>query len=113
MECLTYLAAACLQGSLASLVAPADGNWRRLICDDASTGDSVSRALGRGDQIRLLGNGRNRGCTATLRRLIDAATTAAVGMLDAGDMLAPEAMAVVRDPILRSPPPRRIAAGRI
>ncbi len=106
MEQISYLIASYNKAPyvgdcLDSLAAQTDGNWCCLICDDASTDGSPVRIrehlarLDCGDRIRYLENAENRGYIATLRRLISAARTDIVGILDADDALLPEATATV------------------
>jgi glycosyltransferase involved in cell wall biosynthesis len=105
-ERMTYLVAnynngRYFRGLLASLEAQTDPNWRCLICDDASTDDSmiwISTLLDAcpvKDRFRVFQNERNQGYTGTLKRLLANAETDIVALLDADDALMPEATEAV------------------
>lgn len=87
---------------LASLFAQTSQAWRCLICDDRSTDDSLERVRPwLGQKIVLLQNEENLGVRYTLDRLIRAATTDIVGVLDADDTLQPEATAMLLEAYAR------------
>lgn len=94
---ITYLVSVYNKGPyladcLASLHAQTSPHWRCLICDDKSTDDSLVHIRPwLSDRIKLLQNDRNQGVIYTLSRLIAAAPTDIVGVLDADDALYPEA----------------------
>lgn len=80
-----------IEDCLASLQAQTCTQWRCLICDDKSTDDSLARIRPwLGDRIQLLQNDSNQGVIPTLERLIAAAPTDIVGVLDADDALYPQ-----------------------
>ncbi len=98
--CFVYYIADCL----ASLHAQSCPHWRCLICDDKSTDDSIVRIQPwLSDKIQLLHNDQNHGVIYTLDRLIRAASTDIVGVLDADDALYPEATAQILDAYRRHP----------
>jgi glycosyltransferase involved in cell wall biosynthesis len=75
-----------------SLVAQRSPRWRAIVVDDASTDGSLEVIRSHPDErIRLLVNERNLGYIASLRRLIDAAETDIVAILDADDLVTPDA----------------------
>jgi glycosyltransferase involved in cell wall biosynthesis len=96
-ECITYLIANHNHGRyigecLASLHRQTSPAWYALIADDASTDHSLTvLAPLIGGRIRLVRNPINLGYTATLRRLVELATTDLVAVLDADDALFPHA----------------------
>ena len=68
--------------------------WHCLVCDDHSTDHSVAIIKKHaGAKIQLLENTKNVGYIKTLKRLIAAAATDVVGILDADDALAEDATA--------------------
>ncbi len=87
---------------LSSIQNQTSSDWLCLVCDDASTDDSV-RVIEPflGEKIRLIRNKPNQGYTRTLKRMIEEATTDIVGIVDADDALEPNAveqlMAAYRD----------------
>ena len=89
---------------LASLHAQTCPDWRCLICDDKSTDDSLARIRPwLSDKIQLLQNDQNQGVIYTLGRLIAAAPTDIVGVLDADDALYPEATGLILDAYAKHP----------
>ncbi len=89
---------------LASLHAQTSAAWRCLICDDKSTDDSLLRIQPwLSDKIKLLQNDQNQGVIYTLGRLIAAAPTEIVGVLDADDALYPEATALLLNAYAQHP----------
>lgn len=83
-----------LPDCIASLLAQRDTSWLAVICDDASSDDSIDVIRSNPDpRIRLVRNQRNTGYIATLRRLIDEASTDVVAILDPDDAIAPDTTA--------------------
>ena len=64
-------------------------NWELLICDDASTDDSVSRISKylNDPRVRLLQNDKNRGIIYSENRLIKNCRSEFIGILDSDDAL--------------------------
>jgi glycosyltransferase involved in cell wall biosynthesis len=102
-ERLTYLVASYNQAKyvgacVASLKAQTDDRWSAIICDDASTDDSsalVRRLID--ERFLLIEQDANRGYIEALRRMIDAATTDIVAIVDADDVIVPETTESVLD----------------
>lgn len=70
--------------------------WQAIVCDDASSDDSLAVLAGWSDpRIRAITHAENRGYIAVLKRLIEAAETDLVAILDSDDALMPEATARV------------------
>ncbi len=108
MEKLTYLVANYNQAPyvgdcLDSLAAQTDDGWSCLICDDASTDDSLAvitdtvQRLGLTERVCVISQQSNVGYIGTLRRLIEEASTDIVAILDPDDALEPEATVVLRE----------------
>ena len=101
METITYLVAnynqeKFVEDCLLSLKGQTCDRWRCVICDDKSTDRSVEIIEAHADpRIRLLKNETNIGYTKTLKRLIEAAPSDIVGILDADDALEKDATASV------------------
>lgn len=97
IEQITYLIANYNNGKyikecLDSLNKQTNPNWLAIICDDKSTDDSlaiIEPLLN--EKIQLIQNEVNRGYIGALKKLIAGATTDIVGILDADDMLMPQA----------------------
>ncbi len=97
MKKLTYLVANynCqdyVKDCLESVAAQDSDGWLCIVADDASTDDSlevIEPYLGQ--RFNLLKNPKNAGYIETLKRLIEAATTDIVAILDADDALSPGA----------------------
>jgi glycosyltransferase involved in cell wall biosynthesis len=89
-----YNNASYIQESITSVVQQTSPDWRLLICDDASTDDSLQRIanIPKDPRIRLLINPVNSGYIRTLKRLIAEAETEILGILDSDDALMPEAV---------------------
>jgi len=93
MERITYLVAnyncsKYIEECLTSLAEQTCGRWNCLICDDASTDNSLAIiAHHLQPNIHVLRNRKNIGCAATVKRLIEEAETDIVGVLDADDAL--------------------------
>jgi glycosyltransferase involved in cell wall biosynthesis len=76
-------------------------HWQAIICDDASSDNSIdvinstlnNKKLT--EKITLIKNSKNLGYIATLKRLINEADTNIIGILDSDDALMPEATAEV------------------
>lgn len=102
-EPITYLIAShdCapyLMDCLRSLRDQTDPAWLALICDDASTDESLDIIRGcTDDRITTLVNHARLGYIGTLERLLAHATTDIVAILDADDALTPEATSRLRD----------------
>ena len=82
-----------IKDCISSLRAQTNDNWRCLICDDGSKDDSIAvieRFL-EDDRIKLIRSPQNLGCIAARKKLVDAAETSIVGILDADDALYPDA----------------------
>lgn len=100
-EQITYLIANYNNGKfikecLDSLNKQTDPNWLALVCDDRSTDNSLAIIQPLlNEKIRLIQNEANRGYIGALKRLIASATTDIVGILDADDMLMPQATAAI------------------
>jgi glycosyltransferase involved in cell wall biosynthesis len=96
-EQITYLVANYNNGKyikecLDSLNRQTNPHWLAIVCDDKSTDDSLAIIQPLlSDKIRLIQNEANRGYIGALKRLIANATTDIVGILDADDMLLPQA----------------------
>ena len=98
-EAITYLVAnynnaAYVEDCLRSLQDQTCERWHCLICDDHSTDRSVEIIKRHtGPKIRLLQNPKNVGYIGTLKRLIAAAPTDIVGIVDSDDALTKDATA--------------------
>jgi len=109
MEKITYLVANYNNGRylpdcINSLKEQTDPDWLCIICDDASTDDSVKIIKELADErIRLIQNERNLGLTATRIKLIRNASTDILGILDADDALFPEATETILGVYARNP----------
>jgi len=109
MEKITYLLANYNNGDyiadcLESLNDQASDDWLCIICDDASTDDSLSVIDGYlSENILLLRNEVNVGYIRTLKRLIENATTDVVGILDPDDALSPKATQEVLEAYVKHP----------
>ena len=101
METITYLVAnynnaRYLEDCLRSLKSQTCDRWQCLVCDDASTDDSVAIIKKHANyKIRLLQNSANVGYIGTLKRMIAAAPSDIVGILDSDDALTEDATACV------------------
>lgn len=103
MNKITYLVAnynqyQYIQDCIDSLNNQTSDNWLCIICDDASTDDTVQiieKNLSK--QITLIKNEENKGYIETLKRLIDVSNTEIVGILDPDDALYPNATQEVLD----------------
>ncbi len=101
METITYLVAnynnaRYVEDCLVSLKNQSCDRWRCIVCDDHSTDDSVAIIKRHPDsRIRLLENSRNVGYIKTLKRMIAAAPSDIVGILDSDDALGKDATACV------------------
>jgi len=95
-NCAAYVAE-CLQ----SLHRQDLERWRCVICDDCSTDGSVNvieqclTLYRSGDRVSFLKNEENIGYIETLKRMLTAATTDIVGILDADDFLEPRATRLI------------------
>ena len=101
METITYLVAnhnnaRYLEDCLRSLKDQTCDRWQCLVCDDASTDDSVAVIKRHANyKIRLLQNSANVGYIRTLKRMVAAAPGDIVGILDSDDALTEDATACV------------------
>ncbi len=101
METITYLVAnynnaRYVEDCLVSLKNQTCDRWRCIVCDDHSTDDSVVIIKRHPDsRIRLLENSKNVGYIGTLKRMIAAAPSDIVGILDSDDALEKDATAHV------------------
>jgi len=99
LDPLTYLIAnynqaAFLRDCLTSLLAQTEPQWLALVHDDASTDGSIDVIRTFADpRITVLESARTLGYIAALERMIAAASTDIVAILDADDALAPDATA--------------------
>lgn len=97
MEKITYLVAnyncsKYIKECIESLERQTSDRWLCIICDDASTDNSVDVITALLNQnIKLIRNHINLGYVETLKRLIQEAETDIVGFLDGDDALFPEA----------------------
>ncbi|MCP4005226.1 MAG: glycosyltransferase [bacterium] len=109
VEQVTYLVAnyncaVYLEECLGSVLAQHDGSWRCIVADDASTDSSmevIEPFLG--EKLSLLRNETNLGYIATLKKLIAAAETDIVAILDADDALHAEATGAVLNAYAENP----------
>ena len=101
METITYLVAnynnaRYLDDCLHSLKSQTCDRWQCVVCDDRSTDDSVAIIKRHANyKVRLLQNSANVGYIKTLKRMIAAAPSDIVGILDSDDALAEDATACV------------------
>lgn len=106
MEEICYLVAnyncsAYVAECLRSLARQTDDGWRCVICDDCSTDDSLSviertiAECGIAARVAVRRSPHNLGYIGTLKGLLTAAKTDIVAILDADDVLAPNATAVM------------------
>ncbi len=101
MGTITYLVAnynnaRYVEDCLVSLKNQSCDRWRCIVCDDHSTDDSVAIIKRHLDsRIRLLENSKNVGYIGTLKRMIAAAPSDIVGILDSDDALEKDATACV------------------
>jgi len=97
METITYLVAnyncsKYIKECIESLKKQTNDRWVCIICDDASTDNSIDVITSCLNQnIKLIKNKVNLGYIETLKRLIQEAETDIVGFLDGDDALFPEA----------------------
>ena len=97
METITYIVAnynnaRYVEDCLRSLKNQTCDRWHCLVCDDHSTDRSVEvKKKHLSSRIRLLENSQNVGYIKTLKRLIAAAPTDIVGILDSDDALKEDA----------------------
>ncbi len=93
MEKITYLVANYNNGKyieecIDSLKNQTSEHWFCVICDDASTDNSIQRITPHlGEQIKLIRNEQNQGYVRTLKKLIEHAETDIVAILDSDDAL--------------------------
>ena len=89
-----YNCAAYVQECLASVKEQTSDRWLCIVCDDASTDDSIGAIEPLlDDRISLIRNEQNLGYTRTLIKMVAHATTDIVGILDADDGLSREELA--------------------
>ena len=89
-----------LEDSIESVLSQCSRDWELLICDDASTDNSVEiikSFASRSKSIRLMTNSVNLGYIATLKRLIVEASYPIVGILDSDDALTIDAVEKIID----------------
>lgn len=87
-----HCGAAWLSQTIASIQAQTHRKWELLVCDDASTDDSVAivaAAAARDPRIRLLCADRNTGPSGARNRGIDAAQGDWVAIVDSDDLMHP------------------------
>ena len=90
-----YNTARFLPAALDSLLAQDYPHWECLLWDDGSTDGSGDIAAGyavRDPRFRVLGDGRNRGVSATCAAALSEARGEYVAILDSDDMLEPDAL---------------------
>ena len=90
-----YNTARFLPAALDSLLAQDYPHWECLLWDDGSTdgaGDIAAGYAVRDPRFRVLGDGRNRGVSATCAAALSEARGEYVAILDSDDMLEPDAL---------------------
>ena len=95
-----YNASRYLEDSIESVLSQSSRDWELLICDDASTDNSIEiikSFMLRSKSIRLITNPINLGYIATLKRLLGEAMYQIVGILDSDDALTIDAVGKIID----------------
>ena len=104
-----------IRASIDSIKAQTYPHWHCIICDDGSTDGTAACLRGLEDDPRftVLHNERNRGRGPARQRILDASTAPYICMLDAGDLMHPERIALQVEYLERHPDVGLVSSGML
>lgn len=104
-----------IKASIASVLAQTYPCWHCIICDDGSTDGTAEylRTLEDAPRFTVLHNDRNQGRGPARQRILDESTAPYVCMLDAGDMMHPERIAIQVEYLEQHPDVGLVSSGML
>lgn len=104
-----------IQDSVRSILRQAYDNWHCIICDDGSTDSTLEylRTLEFDPRFTILHNERNMGRGIARQRILDESSAPYVCMLDAGDLMHPDRVALQVDYLESHPDVGIVSSGML